>query len=561
MNRRELLIKTAIAVTSYGVYANSLQAKEAEKNDTSSTLLGQLMSHHNPEWIMLAEKLKPELVRRKVPASNIVHGVTDAGSVLKYKMMADVKNTLKTISEKPLHSGDSIIVDFSHHLTGFLSFDLDWAGRGNDAPTRLRLVFGEVPGDVMERLYPYTGTLSASWLPDEIINVDHLPAHVSIPRRHAYQYVKIEIISTSKNFGVMFRNIQTTAVSSAGKDKIKPSSTLSPRWQKIEDISLRTLHECMQTTFEDGPRRDQRLWLGDLRLQALTNYVSFQQNDLVKRCLYLFAGLCNSEGLITACVYEKPTPSAGEGVMLDYAALFGPTLADYWQATGDEKTMKELLPVAIRQLSLLAERYVDKEGLFQVPERPFTFIDWQDGLDKQGSMHGVMIYCCKSVSIMAKHVADERTCIYLNALAEQMSQAAREHLWLSDKKVFISGPNQQISWATQIWMVLAGVIDGKNGSELLRRVMANPQATQPLTPYLYHHLVSAFIATGDKDSARKVILDYWGVMSEQGADTFWEAFNPSDPEASPYGSAQINSYCHAWSCTPAYFIRQDFSKP
>ena len=45
----------------------------------------------------------------------------------------------------------------------------------------------------------------------------------------------------------------------------------------------------MQTSFEDGPRRDQRLWVGDLRLQALTNYVTYKANDLVKRCLYLFA--------------------------------------------------------------------------------------------------------------------------------------------------------------------------------------------------------------------------------------------------------------------------------
>jgi hypothetical protein len=24
---------------------------------------------------------------------------------------------------------------------------------------------------------------------------------------------------------------------------------------------------------------------------------------------------------------------------------------------------------------------------------------------------------------------------------------------------------------------------------------------------------------------------------------------------SPYGDHHINSYCHAWSCTPSYFIR------
>ena len=31
--------------------------------------------------------------------------------------------------------------------------------------------------------------------------------------------------------------------------------------------------------------------------------------------------------------------------------------------------------------------------------------------------------------------------------------------------------------------------------------------------------------------------------------------NPANPDESPYGSPIVNSYCHAWSCTPAYFLR------
>ena len=31
--------------------------------------------------------------------------------------------------------------------------------------------------------------------------------------------------------------------------------------------------------------------MGDLRLQALANYETYQMNDMVKGCLYLFAAL------------------------------------------------------------------------------------------------------------------------------------------------------------------------------------------------------------------------------------------------------------------------------
>jgi len=65
---------------------------------------------------------------------------------------------------------------------------------------------------------------------------------------------------------------------------------------RIDQVSLRTLRNCMQDFFEDGPKRDRRLWLGDLRLQALTNSVTYRNFDLVKRCLYLFAGTANEQG-------------------------------------------------------------------------------------------------------------------------------------------------------------------------------------------------------------------------------------------------------------------------
>ena len=48
--------------------------------------------------------------------------------------------------------------------------------------------------------------------------------------------------------------------------------------------------------------------LGDLRLQALANYESFKQNDLVKRCLYLFGAMTTEDGRISANVFTKPYP-------------------------------------------------------------------------------------------------------------------------------------------------------------------------------------------------------------------------------------------------------------
>ncbi|WP_309121157.1 hypothetical protein [Paenibacillus sp.] len=33
----------------------------------------------------------------------------------------------------------------------------------------------------------------------------------------------------------------------------------------MDRIAVKTLQDCMQTVYEDGPKRDRRLWIGDLR--------------------------------------------------------------------------------------------------------------------------------------------------------------------------------------------------------------------------------------------------------------------------------------------------------
>lgn len=91
---------------------------------------------------------------------------------------------------------------------------------------------------------------------------------------------------------------------------------------------MKTLADCTQDVFEDGPKRDRRLWLGDLRLQALANYATFDQTDLVKRCLYLFAAMTTEEGKISANVFVKPENVPDDTFLFEYSLFFISTLYD-----------------------------------------------------------------------------------------------------------------------------------------------------------------------------------------------------------------------------------------
>ena len=59
-----------------------------------------------------------------------------------------------------------------------------------------------------------------------------------------------------------------------------------------------------------------------------------------------------------------------------------------------------------------------------------------------------------------------------------------------------------------------------------------------------------------KEQAMKKIKDFWGQLVSLGFDCCPEIFNPDNHMESPYSAAEVNSACHAWSCTPSYFIRK-----
>lgn len=106
-------------------------------------------------------------------------------------------------------------------------------------------------------------------------------------------------------------------------------------------------------------------------------------------------------------------------------------------------------------------------------------------------------------------------------------------------------------------MILANVLEKEEQEKLAKKVLQRFFPIKGIaTPYMYHHVAEALFQTGMKVEAIQLIKDYWGKMISLGADTFWEAFMPEDINYSPYGSPLVNSYCHAWSCTPAYLFRK-----
>lgn len=100
-----------------------------------------------------ASSLIPQLHERHETPKNVIRFEPHPSAYLRYK--PQILFPVQDFEKKLWGKGEEFIIDFESHRTGYFSFHL--AGEGDsvgDAPTRLRLVFGEVPGDVVEESDP-----------------------------------------------------------------------------------------------------------------------------------------------------------------------------------------------------------------------------------------------------------------------------------------------------------------------------------------------------------------------------------------------------------------------
>lgn len=464
---------------------------------------------------------------------------------------------IEEMPKKHMVKGDSVCMDFGDHHVGYVTLKLNSAGSPQDAPAFLRLKFAEIPGEILDDSSTYEGWISKGWIQEEFIHIDVLPCELKLPRRYAFRYLEVYAIDTSAKFQVVVEDAELQAVSAVSMEDVKPLSNIPEDLQKIDRASLKTLQDCMQHVFEDGPKRDRRLWIGDLRLQAKANYFTFKNYDLVKRCMYLFAGLTRGDGKIGACLFTEPVMQVDDTFLWDYSLFFVSILHDYYQETKDLDIVKELWPTAYTQITLALDDM--KDGVLDNSENPMVaFIDWKDGLDRQAAAQGVWIYCLRHGRILAELAGDMEAKENIDNLLKDALEKAVSHFWDEEQGFFVSGKERQVSWSSQAWMVLADVFDKEKSRKLMLHLLEENPSMGVATPYAYHHVIEALLHVDEKEKALELLRTYWGGMIKLGADTFWEAFDPKDTNASPYGNAQVNSFCHAWSCTPAWLLREYF---
>ena len=359
--------------------------------------------------------------------------------------------------------------------------------------------------------------------------------------------MKITRTDNAKGFDIDLTNIVCDSVSAVSMDSVAPLKSADEQLTAFDRISLNTLKECMQEVFEDGPKRDRRLWIGDLRLEALTDYVTFKNIDIIKRCLYLFAGLTGQNGRVHPCLFENSYPFKPDYFLSDYSLIFIACLYDYAVYTGDKEFVEELYPVAEAQFRYVCTMYDENKGMPSAGH-----IDWCIGLDKATPFEGIFLYTARQLAELAQMLGkDNRNILKTIAKVDRHMRSLKD----LESGLIVSGESRQLSSTSQVWAVLSGAFDEVECREILLKMDSFEFEYTMHSPYMYHYYVEALYKAGLNDKAEEVIRNYWGKMVDLGADCFFEVFNPENEREAPYGDFVTNSACHAWSCTASYWIR------
>ena len=512
-------------------------------------------------WLQKAEASKPVLNKTTHHPVREVKIVADANAFQGFKAVED--GDINDLYSKSFKKKKEVIVDFGKHLVGNVSFKIKDIGPMQDAVLRFKVTFGEIPSDLGLPVEPYTGSLSRGWMQDFQCDVSYDGCY-TFNRRITARYMKIEAVGTSIYSDFCFDNITFEATTSAGKSKAQLASTTPQIFKDIARVSENTLKDCMQGVFEDGPKRDQRLWMGDLYLEALANTASFKEYNVTKRCLYLLAGLANPDnGLLYSNMVEYPKPHAQQTFFVDYALSYILTLNDYLKATGDTETARDLWPVVKNQINTILAKAIDNNHLYANTGYQYkgmmvsiVFFDWAPvTLDNHAAIQGLLAHSIDCAYNIAKVIGKTDDVKAYPATAKQLRKAGYKAYWDAKKQIVVSGKERQESYTATSWAVLGDLIKGNEAQKAIRNVMQSNTAIKPGIPYANHFLVAAMLHCGMNSEAKKYVEDYWGGMVRLGADTFWEYYVPDNHLFSSYnGYTLLNSYCHAWSCTPIYFI-------
>jgi alpha-L-rhamnosidase len=216
------------------------------------------------------------------------------------------------------------------------------------------------------------------------------------------------------------------------------------------------------------------------------------------------------------------------------------------------------------QLLAFMDKDFDAQNNFINHTKEWLYVDWAIGLNgdtpetrRATPLEYIRAY--RDAAWLLRQVGDTQNAEHWEQRADSLAKASQETAW-SDGSF---GPR----WQTNSMAVLAGVATSDQYASIWSNVLENVgKATyrpDVVSPYYGSYVLDAMAEMGHRDAALAWIREYWGGMIQEGATSFWEAYDPAWPKDDPHVDLQADdtsgyriSLAHGWASGPAYWLME-----
>lgn len=322
-------------------------------------------------------------------------------------------------------------------------------------------------------------------------------------------------------------------------------SASDDRLQGLVPMLWRSLQMCASETYMDCPYYEQKMWLGDTRLEILTTYAGTADARLPHKAVEIFGSGRLPSGLLNA---RHPTRDAL--TLPPFSLSWIAMLHDYMLWRGDTDFIRAKMPIA-REILEVWLRNLNSDDLVEALVG-WNFVDWASGWSDgipPGADRGVSGILNWQLIIALKQVADLESWLdepelsgRWQRLAHKIARSAAARFWNSDRGLFADDlRHAAYSEHSQCLAVLSRELSPEQLHRLRQNVFPAPNLTR--TSIYFDHYYFEMCRELQHMDALFERLKFWFGLDAMGLRTTPEYADPT------------RSDCHGWGAHPLFHFQ------
>ncbi|WWC60750.1 uncharacterized protein I303_103326 [Kwoniella dejecticola CBS 10117] len=328
--------------------------------------------------------------------------------------------------------------------------------------------------------------------------------------------------------------------------------------ERIWDVSIRTLRNCMFDGYSDCPFYEQLQYSGDSRSVGLFHYLISGDDRLMRQAIINYAASITPEGLT-----QSRFPSHVPQIIAAFSLYWILQVCDHHLYFGDTAFTKSFIP-RIDGVFEFFDQHIDELGLVSgISEDIWQYCDWvttwsatDDHPDKGVPTSGrktnrhtylslLYAYVLQKASALLKQVGRPGNSLEYAERSSSLRQAIKKHCYdgqyFTDSTVDVAD-DLSYSQHCQVFAVLADVPMSQEDRVRILKGSFGDKKFSKCSYVMIFYALRAFAIAGDEpyEEYYKTVFEPWKRMLDNGLTT-WEE-----------DDVRQRSDCHAWGSVPIY---------